>query len=162
MMIYFTTFILVLFLSQIARAAPQACGDVVPPELPTPVEQFNVPMARTTVVTHNHKYDDPNASTDSVVCKSLQPRHRRFHDFPTFPRIGGAFDIGHSPGPNCGECWKLHNLKNNHSIIITAIDHADHGFVISDEAFKKLDDGHLFPELKHVDYYRIPPWECGL
>jgi hypothetical protein len=44
-MIYFTTFILALFLSQITRALPQVCGDAVPPESPTPVEQFNIPIA---------------------------------------------------------------------------------------------------------------------
>jgi hypothetical protein len=37
-MIYFTTFILTLFLFQIAHALPQVCGDAVPPELPTLVE----------------------------------------------------------------------------------------------------------------------------
>ena len=57
-MIYITTFILALFLSQIARAGPQACDDVINPESPTLVEQFNVPIAlptTTAVVAYNHK-----------------------------------------------------------------------------------------------------------
>ena len=158
-MIYFTTFILALFISQIARAVPQACGDAITPESQTPVEQFNL---ATTVVTYNPKYDYPNASTKSVACWNLFPRHHQFHNFPTFPRIGGASDIGFSPGPNCGKCWRLHNLENGHTIVITAIDHAERGFVLSEAAFKLLDNGHLGPPLLHVQYVNIPEWECGL
>jgi Cerato-platanin len=162
-MIYFTTFILALFLSQIARALPQVCGDVITPESPTSVDQFNIGAAALeTEVRHNIKYDDPNTSTSSVVCKNLHSGHHRFHDFPTFPCIGGAFDIGPTPGPNCGKCWKLHNPHNNHSILLTAIDHADHGFVVSDEAFKKLSGGVLLPELKGILPFPVPKWECGL
>jgi Cerato-platanin len=162
-MIYFTTFILALFLSQIAHALPQACGDIITPESPTPVDQFNFPAAALeTEVKHNHKYDDPNASTNTVACNNFHAGHPKFHNFPTFPRIGGAFDIGLSPGPHCGRCWKLHNLHNNRSIIITAIDHAKHGFVISKEAFKLLSGGVLIPELKHVRYHTVYEWECGL
>ena len=43
---------------------------------------------------------------------------------------------------------------------MTAIDHADHGFVLSVENFKLLNGGNLVPELKHVDYFRVPAWEC--
>ncbi|KAH9998228.1 Cerato-platanin-domain-containing protein [Russula vinacea] len=161
-MIYFTTFIFALFLSQIARALPQVCGDAVPPESPTPVKQFNIPIASHTVVTHDPKYGNPFGSMKSVACWNVVLPVRWFHDIPTFPAIGGAFDIDHSPGPNCGTCWRLHNSENNHSIIMTAIDHADHGFVLSDETFKLLNGGNLVPELKHVDYFRVPARECGL
>jgi hypothetical protein len=51
-------------------------------------------------------------------------------------------------------------LEDNHSIIMTAIDHADHGFVLSVETFKLLNGGNFVPELKHVDYFRVPAWEC--
>ena len=168
-MIYITTFILALFLSQIARALPQACGDDITPESLTPVDQINFPIAIAaaaavlqTDVKHNHKYDDPNISTNTVACKNLHPAHHKFKNFPTFPRIGGAFDIGLSPGPNCGRCWKLHNPHNGHSVIITAIAHAQHGFVVSEHAFKILTGGVLLPELKHIRYYPLPEWECGL
>ena len=165
-MIYFTTLILALFLSQIARAVPQACGDVVPPESPTPVEQLNLPIPAPTVVTHDKKYDDPNHSTKDTACPNLYPAHHKFHNFPSFPRLGGAYDIARSPpnppSPFCGLCWLLTNEKNNHSVVITAIDHADHGFVISEEAFKLLHGGPLVPELKHVKYRVLPPSVCGL
>ena len=161
-MIYFTTFILMLFLLQIARALPQACGDAVPPELPTPVEQFNIPIAAPTVVTHNHDLGDPDSSMKTVICWNESTQHLRFHDIPSFPRIGRTFIIGHTPLPNCFTCWRLTNLKNNHSIIMTAIDTTDYGFVLSEQAFKMLNDGHLVPELKHVDYCRVPAFECGL
>jgi len=158
-MIYFITFILALFFSQIAHAVP-ACGDIIPPESPTPVDQFNFPMAVPTVVRHNKKYDDPHGEVKHTACSNLFPQHHRFHNFPSFPRIGGAFDI--PPSSNCGICWKLTNLKNNDSIIITTLDHADHGFDISEEAFKDLNGGHLVPELHHVEYRRVPPSVCGL
>ena len=172
-MIYFTTFILALFLSQIARALPQACGDdVITPESPTPVDQINFPVAiaaaaavKETEVRHNSKYDNPNTLTSTVACKNLDVKYPKFGNFPTFARIGGAFDIV-APGPpywhNCGRCWKLHNHHNNRSIHFTAIAHAKHGFVVSDQAFKHLSGGVLLPELKHIRYYPVPEWECGI
>ena len=154
-MIYFTTFILALFLSQIARAIPQACGDAVPPELPTPVEQFNLSLALT-VVTHNKIYGDGNVPTKGVACSKLYPPNFKFSNIPSFPRIGGASNIPRvppdPPGPPCGLCWKLTNIDNGKWASITAIDHADQGFVISEEAFKILTGGPLPPKLEHVEY----------
>ena len=165
-MIYFTTFILMLFLLQIARALPQACGDdVVTPESPTPVDQTNFPIGIAAVdVRHNNKYDKPNILTNTVACKNLHLAYPKFKNFPTFPHIGGAFDIV-DPGPpdwrNCGRCWKLHNHNNSRSVIITAIDHANYGFVVSDEAFKILSGGVLLSQLTNIMYYTVPEWECG-
>ena len=164
-MIYLTTFILALFLLQIARAEPQACDDVITPESPTPVEQFNIPIAlptTTAMVAYNHKYDNPNASTSSVACWNLYPSYPEFYKFPSFPRIGGAFDIGFSPGPNCGRCWKLTNLLNGRTVVITAIDHAELGFVVSSKIFIQLKDGPLGPPLLHVQYVNVPLSACGL
>jgi hypothetical protein len=161
-MIYFTTFILALFFSQIAHAVP-ACGDIILPESPTPVDQFNFPIAAATVtavVTHNIKYDNRSGEVKATACSRLAAQHPWFYNFPTFPRIGGAFDI--PPSSNCGLCWKLTNLNNNISIIITAIDHANHGFVLSQQAFKLLSGGPLVPELYHVEYLHVPQSFCGL
>jgi hypothetical protein len=162
-MIYFTTFILALFLSQIARALPQAYGDVITPELPTPVDQFNIPVAQpttTAVVAYNHKYDNPNTSTSSVACWNLYPLYPEFHNFPSFPRIGGAFDIGLTPGPHCGKCWELTNLVNNRSVVITAMDHAGLGFVVPAKIYIQLKDGPLGPPLRHVQYINVPLSVC--
>ena len=161
-MIYISTFILALFLSEIARAEPQAFGDVIPPESPTPVEQFNIPLAASTVVAYNMKYDNPSAPTNSVACRNLTSQHPMFHTFPTFPRIGGAFDIGNSSGPNCGKCWKLTYLEKGRSILITAIDHAGSGFVISENAFLQLKGGPLGPPLQNIQYLNVPRDDCGL
>ena len=164
-MIYFTTFILALFFSQMAHAVPQACGDAVPPELPTPAEhwQFNLPIAAPTVVTHNKKYDDPNGAIKDVACARLYPPNYKFHNIPSYPRIGGAFDIHRfPPGPSCGLCWKLTNLDNGKSIVITAIDHADQGFVISEAAFRILSGGPLPPKLENVGYHVVDRSACGL
>jgi hypothetical protein len=158
-MIHFTTFILAIFLSRIARAEPQAFGDVIPPELPTLVEQFNIPIVE---VTYNNIYDNPNASTKSVTCKNFYPKYPQFQDIFTFPDIGGAFDILTPGSPNCGKCWKLTNRDNGHSVVITAINHAKHGFDISDAAYKRLDDGHVGPPLKHVEARALSSPVCGL
>ncbi|KAH9990902.1 hypothetical protein BJV77DRAFT_946916, partial [Russula vinacea] len=90
-------------------------------------------------------------------------QYPQFHDIPSFPHTGGAFDIGHTLGPNCGKCWKLTNLQNGHSIVITAIDnHAERGFVISEWAFKVLDDDHLGLPLEEVEPRIVPRSVCGL
>jgi hypothetical protein len=165
-MIYFTKFILALFLSQIARAVPQACGDIIPPESPTPVEQFNLPIPEPTVVTLNNKYDNRDGLLKNTTCSNFYPPCYKFSNIPTFPHIGGAFDIpsvncdafDDQPSSNCSECWLLTNSENDHSVIITVIDHADHGFDISDAAFKMLN----LTCGDQVEYRTVPKAACGL
>src|ERR1019366_8376976 len=115
-MIYLTTFILTLFLTHIACALPQACHDPITPELSTPDPygdaQYDLPIPARWPVTYDKKYDDRYGLTKTVVCAygkyGLNKRYPRFGDFPTFPRIGGAFDVSED-SINCGGCWKLTN-----------------------------------------------------
>ena len=164
-MIFLTTFILTLFLTQIARALPEACGDPIylDSESSTLDAQINLQFPSpldTRRVTFDHVYDNKARSLQSVACSNLFPRFKTFGDLPTFPRIGGAFDITfHSP--NCGGCWTLTNKENNRAINITAIDHAAHGFHIAEAAFKRLSGGKLGNALQ-VDARKVPASFCGL
>jgi hypothetical protein len=157
-MIYFTTFILALFLTQIACAQSQTCGDAVSPELSTPDEQhvfIPIPLH----ATHAKKYDDKEGLLNSTHCPKIAEHYKHFHNIPDFPRIGGAYDIRNNP-TNCGACWNITNRENHKSIFLTAIDSANIGFFnISEEAFKLLNKGNLGPPLS-VSAVRAPPSFC--
>jgi hypothetical protein len=145
-MIYFTTFILALFLTQIARALPQGCRDPVYPESSIPDEQFQFPNPTPLKATYDPTYDNPHGSLNSVACSNgqngLASKYPTFDKLPTFPFIGGAYDIVWN-SPNCGGCWKITNRANNRSIHIIAIDTAGAGFNIAEEGFRALTGGSL-------------------
>jgi hypothetical protein len=163
-MIYFTTFILTLLLSHIARATP-ACVDVTSPEElydPTYADAQSVPpIVVVYSVTWSSKYDNPNAN---VSCSNgphgLVPLYPHFRNLPGFPYIGGAFNIKRG-SPNCGECWKLTHLGTHKSILFTAIDTATTGFNISREAFIVLNGGKLGSGRLEAEAKLIPRHFCG-
>lgn len=167
-MIYFTTFILTLFLTQITRALPSACRDPIVPEPSTPElygdAQYNIPVPVPLRTTYDNVYDRKHGSLNSVACSNgeygLVSRYPTFGDLPSFPFIGGAFDIVWN-SPNCGACWKITNRANNESIHITAIDSAGAGFNIAEVAFKKLSGGELGSGVLDVVAHRIPAAVCG-
>ncbi len=176
-MIYITAFILTLFLSHIARALPRGCDDLIAPELdgprghsygdgdgqytipnPVPVAQYKV--------TYEPAYDNPDRSMDTVACSDgrhgLAARFPKFRDIPTFPNVGGAFDI-HWNSHNCGTCWKITNTANNISIAFTAIDRAGHGgFHIAESAFEYLNGGEIGSGILQVEGHRVAVQVCGL
>ncbi len=133
-MVFFTTFILTLILSYVARAVP-ACADAAPPEeLYEPYEvTFDVGPIIFVDVGWDLKYDDPDGSTNNVTCSNLARRHPHLDDFPDFPNIGAAFDVQN--GPTCSTCWKLTNLKTHESIAFLAIDNTNSGFKLGKEVF---------------------------
>ncbi|KAF8467140.1 Cerato-platanin-domain-containing protein [Russula ochroleuca] len=161
-MIYFTTFILALFLTQIARALP-ACNDPIYPESSTPDSQFNLPIPSPLKVTYDPTYDNPHGSLNSVACSNgengLVSKYPTFNKLPSFPFIGGAYDIVWN-SPNCGGCWKITNEANNASIHLIGIDTAGAGFNIAEAAFKRLNGGKLGNPLI-VKAHRIPRSVCG-
>jgi hypothetical protein len=162
-MIYFTTFILALFFTHVARAVPQGCNDPTPDMYDN--GQYNLPVAPPLHATHDKKYDDAHGLTKSVVCadgkNGLGKRYPRFGDFPHYPYIGGVHDLA-SHSPDCGACWKLTNKKNNESISFIAIDHADHGFTLSGPAYRKLGGGHSGKGGVEVEGHKVPHSVCGL
>ena len=160
-MIYFITFILALFLTQIACVQSQTCGDAASPKLSTPDgQQALFPPIPFLHATHTKKYDDKNGLLNSTHCPGIAPHYKHFHNVPDFPRIGGAYDIRNDP-TNCGACWNITNKENNKSIFLTAIDSAQIGFFnISEEAFKLLNKGKLGDRPLSVSAVRAPPSFC--
>jgi hypothetical protein len=162
-MIYITTFILALLLTQIACAQSQTCGDAVSPELSTSDEQHNFPPIPIieAFATYWERYDDKKELLKNTYCSNLSPRYRSFGDIPSFPRIGGAPDIRNNPS-NCGACWNITNKeKPKNFIYLTAIDRSDFDFFnISEEAFKILNDGKVgFPFAITAD--KVPLSYCS-
>jgi hypothetical protein len=172
-MIYFTTFILALFFTHIARALPQGCNDPTPdlyandptPDMYDDNGQFNLPVPPPLHATHDKKYDNPHGDTKHVTCadgkNGLAKKYPKFDDFPHYPFIGGVHDLKpHSDG--CGACWKLTNKKTNESISFIAIDHAAKGFTLSGKAYKKLGGGHhTGKEGVEVVGHKVPHSVCG-
>ena len=144
-MIYFTTFILTLLLSHVARTT-LACGDVTSPEElyhPTYADaqrdQHSLPPILYNVTwTHNY---DPNRSTKGIACSDLSKQYPHFKDFPRFLFIGGASFIK-TGSDLCGTCWNLTNPRTGKTISITAIDSANQfdRFDITQESFNILND----------------------
>ncbi|KAF8494114.1 SnodProt1, partial [Russula emetica] len=116
-------------------------------------------------VTYDPKYDYQHGSMDRVACSDgrhgLAARFALFRDIPTFPYIGGAHDIRWN-SPNCGSCWKLTNVANNESIIITTIDTAGQGFNIAESAFEDLNGGEVGEGMLQVEAHKVPIQLCGL
>jgi hypothetical protein len=171
-MIYLTTFIITLFLTgtQIARALPQACGDLTPPESST-LDPYGDPQFSISVLlhaTHDGTFDKPFSSMNDVSCSTgnngLAAKFPKFINLPSFPNIGGAFDVWWN-SPNCGGCWKITNLANNAEIYMIAIDSAGGGFNIAEGAYKKLNCGQLGQGASNyleVVGEKVAPCFCGL
>jgi hypothetical protein len=145
-MIYFTTFILTILLSHIARATP-ACGDVASPEkLYNPAiadaqqdQHTLLPIAKDNV-RWTHKYD-PNRSTKSMACSHLAPRYPLYGEIPFYPNIGGIWIVKDDP-KFCGTCWNLTAVKTRKTIFIMVVDSSEPGwFDIPEKAFISLNNG---------------------
>ena len=170
-MIFPVTFILTLFLSQIARALPQGCGDHVSPETSTPDlphdnAQYSIvhqgPIIR--VATFSTAYDNGATSTNTVACSNgqngLVSRFPTLGQIPSFPFIGGAFDVVWN-SPNCGGCWRVTNIANNISIHFTAVDTSS-SIDLSSVAFRALNNGVIGNGVLNVTAGKISSSVCGL
>jgi hypothetical protein len=158
-MIYFTTFILALFFTHIARALPQGCNDPTPDLYDN--GQYNLPIPAPPLhATHDKTYDDPHGLTKNTPCSNLAKRYPRFGDFPHYPYIGDAYDISRN-SPNCGECWKLTNKKNV-SISFIALGYSSRGFSLSETAYKKLGGGKAGKDGVEVEGRKVSHTVCGI
>ena len=170
-MVHLTTFILTLFLTHIARALPLGCPDLIFPETDTNQPGFKYseiqwvelgPIPFPLKATYDQTFDNPTGLVNNVACSNgengLASTYPTFGDFPTFPYIGGAFDIVWN-SPNCGSCWRLTNTANNYTTYITAIDTAGHGFNIAKEAFKTLSGGQIGGTLV-VEAWKVSSRPC--
>jgi len=78
-------------------------------------------------------YENPEGSMYDVECLDLAGTHPLFEDIPTFPYVGGAYDIQSGNSGNCGAGWKLTNSENNTSIYLTAINKTESGFSVGNQ-----------------------------
>ena len=165
-MIYFTTFILTLLLSHIARATP-TCGDVTSPEElynPTYTNAQEAQHALPIVVynvTWTNKYDNKNGDTKHAACSILAHRYPHYKDFPHFPYIGAAWNA-QKDSAYCGSCWNLTNLKTHKTISIIPMDSAKSGYNISKEAFNVLNGGKLGSSWLQAEAKQVDPHFCGI
>jgi len=163
-MIYFTTLIFTLLLSHIARAMP-TCDDVASPEDQYDAYHDDELVLATYKVTWGATYDNPNGNTLGVACSNgphgLADTYPKFHDFPDFPFLGGAFDTKWGSS-NCGKCWKLTDKKTHRWIYFTAIDAAGGGFNIGKKAFIALNGGTVGEGTLDAEATSVSRHFCGL
>ena len=97
------------------------------------------------------------------LCLDLAGTHPLFEDIPTFPYVGGAYDIQSGNSGNCGACWKLTNPENENFIYLTAINKADSGFDIGVKSLIKLfiNETELAREIE-IDAEKVASYLCGL
>ncbi|KAI0308093.1 hypothetical protein B0F90DRAFT_1807398 [Multifurca ochricompacta] len=93
-------------------------------------------------------FDNKDGSLNGVACSNgpngLASRFPTFGDIPSFPYIGGAYDI----------VWVMIN--------ITAIDTAGAGFNIAKEAFDRLSGSQVDQGAIDVVANKVSPSVCGL
>ena len=164
-MIYRTTvaFIFTLFLTQIARALPQAIDDHIFPASESDQHRLphgGSPHALRPVITEDPIYDNPLGLMSSLACSNpLEPRYPYFGDIPNFPWVGGAYDVVWG-SLNCGQCWRLTNLENGAFIYLVAINRSPNGFNIGSWAYNALMNGDG-RDVSMVDAVKVPGRFCG-
>ena len=135
-----------------------------PPKSAEP-PQTSPPTSATLRATFDTTFDNKSGSMNNVACSNgangLAARFPTFGDVPTFPFLGGAFDVVWN-SPNCGSCWTLTNPTTGTSINIVAVDTAGSGFNIAQEAFVKLNGGQVGQGVLDVVASKVAPSVCGL
>lgn len=123
------------------------------------------PTTPTLRATFDTFYDNKSGSMNNVACSNgangLAARFPTFGDVPTFPAIGGAFDVVWN-SPNCGSCWTLTNPATGASINMVAVDTAGAGFNIAQDAFVQLNGGQVGQGVLDVVASKVAPSVCGL
>jgi len=121
--------------------------------------------ANVTTVSFDNNYDNAKLSTSEIACSNgvngLQTKgFQTIGQLPTFPRLGGSFEIPGFNSPNCGTCWTL--SFNGTNVTVTAIDHSV-GFNIAEAAMNMLTKGQAV-QLGRVnaDFVQVANSVCGL
>ena len=100
----------------------------------------------------------------TVACSNgvngLETEFPTFGDVPSFPFIGGAFDIVWN-STNCGSCWNITNPATGLSIQMTAINVAGVGFNIAQSAFANLTNGDTNVDVIEVVANKLSGTPCG-
>jgi hypothetical protein len=180
--IFSTTFALALLLTQVAHALPQGPSFAPPTFSPSPFPTSptvsiptttpsavpnaplpNLPTPSPLRATYDPTFDNSTGSMDGVACSNgpngLETTFPTFGDVPSFPFVGGAFDIVWG-SPNCGSCWNITNPATGLSIQMTAIDTSGVGFNLALEAFANLTNGDISAGVINVVANKVSTTPC--
>ena len=111
-------------------------------------------------------YDDGSRSMTAVACSDgangLITRYgwQTQSAIPTFPNIGGFDGIPGWNSDQCGTCWQL--SSNGLTVNILAIDHANTGFNIGQNAFNALTNGNSAEGTVEADVVLVDRSVCGV
>ncbi|EIN07920.1 SnodProt1 [Punctularia strigosozonata HHB-11173 SS5] len=128
-----------------------------------------IPPAFAVTVSFDNTYDNGSNPLANVACSDgangLITRYgfQTFSDIPDFPHIGGASVIPGWNSPNCGTCWQLTYSGTRNTINVLAVDHADDGFNLSQEALDELTNEQA-TQLGRIDAtaVQVDVGQCGL
>jgi hypothetical protein len=117
-------------------------------------------------VRSNPFYDNGGTSMNNVACSNganglITKGYETFGSLPTFPYIGGAFNVKNWNSTECGSCWKLTYPATGITVYYTAIDTINVGFDVSDQTMAKLTKGK-HPDTIDVDATQVAEHHCGL
>jgi Cerato-platanin len=174
-MFYFTTFILALLFTPVAHGLPQqpspdassppASSVSVTPTCPATVSPPAISTPSPLRATYDPTFDNSAGSMNSVACSNgpngLASRFPTFGSVPSFPFIGGAYDVQWN-SPNCGGCWNITNPKLGTSVHLVAIDTSGVGFNLAKQVFSELNGGNVDVGVIEVTATKIAPSVCGL
>ncbi|KAF7958128.1 hypothetical protein EAE96_003692 [Botrytis aclada] len=117
-------------------------------------------------VSYDVGYDDSSRSLAVVSCSDganglLTKGYSTQGSLRNFPNIGGASTIAGWNDANCGNCYQL--SYGGRSINVLAIDHANEGFNIGQQALDTLTGGQAVA-LGRIDasYIQVDRSVCGL
>jgi len=118
-------------------------------------------------ISYDPGYSSGSRSLSTVACSDstnglLTKGCTTQSSLPSFPRIGGAAVIAGYNSANCGTCWNLTFAGTGKTINVLAIDHADEGFNIAQEAMDELTGGQAV-QLGRVnaEYVQVDKSICG-
>ena len=154
---------LALLLTQVAHAEPAA-----PISSASPIPRrlsLNERASSPSHATYNAMYDDPQGSMDTVACSNgqngLGTKYKTFGSVPSYPFIGGAYDISGPSSPNCGSCWVITNPATGLSIQMTSIDSSGVGFDLTAQAFADLTNGNFAVQEINVVANKLSASPCS-
>lgn len=129
-----------------------------------------VPLIQAITVAYDPVYDKRANSMEIVACSDgenglITQGYPTFGAVPRFPNIGAAAAVADWNSPNCGTCWQLtykSSANITRTVNITAVDHADAGFVLSLAAMNTLTGG-LGTQLGRINATskQVPLSSCG-
>ncbi|KAM3425500.1 Protein SnodProt1 [Cercospora zeina] len=123
-------------------------------------------LATATTVSFDEGYDDRSRSLTAVSCSDgstglITKGYKTQGDIPTFPDIGGSWEISGWGSQQCGACYTV--SYQGRSINVVGIDRSAEGLNLSKEALNTLTGGRAV-EVGRIDAQvtRVDSGVCGL